>query len=74
MRQKHLSEALASLKRAMELAPDDARFSYVYAVALHGAGHTREAKATVETALKRAPGDPALNELRSQLAAEVHKR
>jgi tetratricopeptide (TPR) repeat protein len=74
VRQKHLPEALASLKRAMELAPDDARFSYVYAVALHGAGHTREAKATIEASLKRAPGDPALNALRSQLAAEVHKR
>ncbi len=74
VRQKHLTEALASLKRAMELAPDDARFSYVYAVALHGAGHTREAKATVEASLKRAPGDPALNALRSQLAAEIHKR
>ena len=74
VRQKHRPEALASLKQAMELDPDDARFSYVYAVALHGAGHTRQAKVIVEASLKKAPGDPALNALRSQLAAEVHKR
>jgi tetratricopeptide (TPR) repeat protein len=70
VRQKNFPAALASLKRAVELAPEDARFGYVYAVALHGTGHPREARAVVEAGLKRAPGDPALNELRFQLAAE----
>ncbi|MCL7421880.1 MAG: tetratricopeptide repeat protein [Methylobacter sp.] len=71
MRQKHLPAALDSLKRAMELSPDDARFSYIYAVALHSAGHVREARDIVEAALARAPGDPLLNELRSQLTKEI---
>lgn len=74
VRRKRLPAALASLKRAVELTPDDARFSYVYAVALHGAGRAREARIIVESALKRAPGDPALNELRSLLTRGVSRR
>lgn len=74
VRRKNLTAALDSLKQALELAPDDARFSYVYAVALQSAGHAREARAIVETALTRTPGDLSLNELRSQLKKEVSNR
>ncbi len=68
VRQKNLPAALASLKRAAELAPDDARFTYVYAVALASAGRSREARALVDAGLKRMPGDPGLNQLRTQWA------
>lgn len=66
VRQKNLPAALASLREATALAPGDTRFRYVYAVALHGAGHTREARTVVEAGLKRVPADPGLNELRAQ--------
>jgi tetratricopeptide (TPR) repeat protein len=71
VRQKHLPAALASLKRAAELAPDEPRFAYVYAVALDSTGRRREARAVVETGLKRVPGDPALSQLRSHWAMEA---
>lgn len=70
VRRKNLPAALASLKRATELAPDDARFAYVYAVALDSTGRTREARVVVEAGLKRVPGDPSLNTLRFRLAAD----
>ncbi|MDD1649172.1 MAG: tetratricopeptide repeat protein [Methylococcaceae bacterium] len=67
VRQKDLPAALASLKKALDLAPEDTRFRYVYAVALHSAGKTREAQTVVKTGLKRTPGDPGLRELAAQL-------
>ena len=70
VRQRNLPAALASLKLATELAPADTRFRYVYAVALHSGARTREARAVIEAGLKRAPGDPGLNALRAQLAAD----
>ncbi|MGZ8219684.1 tetratricopeptide repeat protein, partial [Methylomagnum sp.] len=57
--------ALASLKRAVELAPQDTALRYVYAVALDSSGRRREAEKVVETGLKQAPGDRALSQLRS---------
>jgi tetratricopeptide (TPR) repeat protein len=69
VRRKDMPEALAELKKAADLAPDDPRFAYVYAVALHGTGKQHEALAVTEAALQRAPGDLALGALRRQLAA-----
>ena len=66
IRQKNLPAALTSLKQAAELAPDNARFTYVYAVALDSAGRKREARAVVDVGLRRMPGAVELNELRSQ--------
>ncbi len=66
VRQKNLPAALDSLKRAVELAPNDERFAYVYAVALSSAGCVREARAVVATGLKRVPGASALKQLQSQ--------
>ena len=40
-RQKRMAESLDALREAARVAPDDARFAYVYAVALHGAGQPR---------------------------------
>jgi tetratricopeptide (TPR) repeat protein len=74
VRQNDLPAALAALKRATELDPEDARFRYVYAVALDAAGRVREARSVVEAGLKRAPGNPALNQLRDQWAMEAPAR
>jgi len=70
VRAKNMKAALASLKQAARLAPDDANYSYVYVVALHSNGQTREAQAVLGQALKRMPGDRALLELKGQLAAQ----
>ena len=57
VRQKRLPEALGSLARAAELDPDQARYAYVYAVALHGAGQTARALEVLRVAHQRHPGD-----------------
>ena len=45
------------MKKAVELAPCDTRFSYVLAVALHGNGERDEAIRVLETTLKQRPND-----------------
>jgi predicted TPR repeat methyltransferase len=45
------------LHRAAELAPDNPRFAYVYALALERGGQDRLAIATLENALKLNPTD-----------------
>jgi tetratricopeptide (TPR) repeat protein len=74
VRRKDLPAALASLKRAAELAPDNPRFAYVYAVGLRSAGQNREALAVVEAALQRAPGDRSLADLRAEVAGASSAR
>ena len=69
VRRKDMSAALAELGRAAELAPDNPRFSYVYAVALQSTGKHAEALAVTESALRQAPGDRELDALRRELAA-----
>lgn len=70
VRKKNFVEALVSLKQAMELEPEETRFSYVYAVALYSNGHMQEARSVVKSALMRVPNDPSLNALKVQLTAE----
>lgn len=60
VRQKRTSEALKELAEATRLAPDDARFAYVRAVALHDAGQPREALKLLEGALAKHPHDREL--------------
>jgi len=67
IRQKNLPAALSSLKIAVELAPDDTHFRYVYALALHSSGRNAEAQTVVETGLHNAPGDLVLKNLKQQL-------
>jgi Flp pilus assembly protein TadD len=57
IRQRQAAEALTGLARAAKLAPDDPRFSYVYAVALHDTGRRAEAIKTLQVALARHPYD-----------------
>jgi predicted CXXCH cytochrome family protein len=65
VRRSNLAAALPELARAATLAPREARFSYVYAVALEQSGRGGEALAVLDAALARTPGDRALNELRA---------
>lgn len=49
--------ALAAFQRAAELDPADARYQYVYAVALHSAGRRDDAMNVLNDALKNHPND-----------------
>ena len=68
VRQKKLSDALPFLRKATELAPDNSRFVYVYAVALHSVGKNKDALNFVVRGLKTAPFDADLLELRNELS------
>jgi Flp pilus assembly protein TadD len=57
VRQKRLPEALAQLGRAVDMAPAEARFAYVYGVALNDMGKRAEALRVLKAALKRSPYD-----------------
>jgi predicted CXXCH cytochrome family protein len=57
IRQRQSAEAIAELARAAKLAPDDPRFAYVYAVALHDTGKPAEAIRTLQAAMSRHPYD-----------------
>ncbi|WP_051335722.1 cytochrome c3 family protein [Methylocapsa acidiphila] len=57
VRQRNYADALPQLREAHELAPDNARYAYVYAVALHSIGARDQAMTLLaETHLKR-PAD-----------------
>jgi predicted CXXCH cytochrome family protein len=55
VRLHRLPQALELLRRAAAGAPDNARYAYVYAVALHSAGQDAPALAELERALHTAP-------------------
>jgi predicted CXXCH cytochrome family protein len=57
IRQKRYGEALDALKRAVDLAPGQPRYAYVYAVALQSTGYQADAKAALERALMLSPSD-----------------
>lgn len=60
VRQKRYPEALAELAAASRQAPDQARYSYVHAVALQSLGQAAESQKVVDEALARSPNDPGL--------------
>ena len=55
--QARLCRALDLLRRAHELAPDNARYAYVYAVALNSTGATTDAMALLERTHEQHPTD-----------------
>jgi tetratricopeptide (TPR) repeat protein len=57
VRGKRLEAAVGDLARAAELSPENARYAYVYGVALDGVGRTPDALAVLEAAQGRAPAD-----------------
>jgi Flp pilus assembly protein TadD len=56
-RLKRPEEALGEIQRSAELDPDQARYAYVYAVALHSAGQKDEAMRILKKAAIVRPGD-----------------
>ena len=57
IRQKRLSDALVSLREAAGLAPDEPRFAYVYAIALHDTGQREAAIDVLRGVVSRRPYD-----------------
>jgi Flp pilus assembly protein TadD len=57
VRSQRLDAAVEELARAVELAPQNSRYAYVYAVALDSADRTPEALSVLEAAQARAPSD-----------------
>ena len=57
VRQKRMPEAMPELEAAARLAPESARYAYVYAVGLDGAGRRKQAIETLERGLLRHPYD-----------------
>jgi Flp pilus assembly protein TadD len=58
VRQHIYTEALAQLRQASELAPDNARYAYVYAVALNSTGAVDQAIALLEHTHRQHPTNP----------------
>jgi tetratricopeptide (TPR) repeat protein len=56
-RQGKINAALEELGIVARIAPDNARYAYVYAVGLHSSGQPREALAVLKTAEARHPYD-----------------
>lgn len=69
VRSGDLAAALDELKQAALGAPENGRYAYVYAVALHSAGRGAEALDVAQAALVRHPGDAALQQLAAALRA-----
>lgn len=57
VRQGNLSKALQELGSANRLAPENARYAYVYAVALHSTGKKQEALSVLDEMASRQPYD-----------------
>jgi tetratricopeptide (TPR) repeat protein len=57
VRQHNYADAIPELRHASELAPDNARYAYVYAIALNSAGAQGQAMELLETTHKRHPAD-----------------
>jgi len=55
VRRQRYDAALAALGEAARLAPENTRYQYVYAVALHDRGKPRESLKILEAALRRNP-------------------
>jgi predicted CXXCH cytochrome family protein len=60
IRQKRYGDAVPQLELASRGSPDDARFVYVYAVALHDTGQPAEARRVLDAAARRHPADPSI--------------
>jgi len=56
-RLKRSDGAIAELRRASELEPESARYTFVYAVALHSTGQTQNSITVLEENLARHPSD-----------------
>ncbi|MFO1414961.1 MAG: tetratricopeptide repeat protein [Burkholderiales bacterium] len=69
VRQKDIPGALRELALATKLAPDDARYAYVYAVALHDSGKPQDALKVLRAALAKQPYDREILAALAQFSA-----
>lgn len=69
VRQGARAEALAALRRAHELAPEDATYGYVLAVALRDTGHPNDALALLRELAARHPTHRAIQAALGELSA-----
>jgi Tfp pilus assembly protein PilF len=60
VRQGRIAEAVPLLEAAARAEANNARYAYVYGVALHDGGHVKQGVAVMERALMRFPRDPNL--------------
>jgi Flp pilus assembly protein TadD len=60
VREKRLAEAVPLFRCAAERQPDNARFAYVWAVAVRSSGRPTDALPILADALKRSPNDREL--------------
>jgi predicted CXXCH cytochrome family protein len=60
VREGHVAEALPLLADAARANPANARYAYVYGIALHDSGQEKKGIAVLELALKRFPGNAEL--------------
>lgn len=74
VRQKRVADALPELARASTLAPQDARYAYVYAVALHDAGQPGRSVQVLAEAAQRSPGVPEIYAALVQYESEAGNR
>jgi predicted CXXCH cytochrome family protein len=58
VRQHNYAEALPALRRAADLAPDNVRYGYVYAIALNSTGSPDQARALLERIHRQHQSDP----------------
>ena len=57
VRQHNYAEALDQLRQASELAPDNVRYAYVYAIALNSTGAAAQAMTLLERTHRQHPAD-----------------
>ena len=67
VRLQRADEALIELREAADLAPDNARYGYVLAVAYHSLGLPDDAAKLVRELSQRHPNDPSIRALRESL-------
>ncbi|WP_434339518.1 ammonia-forming cytochrome c nitrite reductase subunit c552 [Motilimonas cestriensis] len=60
-------KALNALNQAKQIEPENARFAFVYVLALEGSGDKASALKEIENLELRTPGDPALKAIRARL-------
>lgn len=74
VRQRQIDAALVELATAARLAPADARYAYVYGVALNSKGNTAQAIAVLEAANRRFGGDTDILEALATMERDRGKR
>ena len=71
VRQGRRAEALPQLAEAVERAPGNPHYAYVYAVALHSGGESEQALAVLDQALQRREGDETLLRAAAGIARNI---